>query len=116
MSTNNYSNLFSYKESYLYNNEAYAYTDCILLKQIGDIPINSNISEILINFVKLKMKLNFENKIYVVPLSIECSSYEHVKNASESDSDFDNEDESDSEDTEDDSDDESDSEDTEDTK
>jgi len=57
----NAGDLFTFKDSYTYNDDSYAYIECTLLKDIGPLKAGSLVPEALINVKTSKIKLNVDD-------------------------------------------------------
>ena len=103
--TSTFGSLFSFKECYPYNNESFAFTECILLKPIGIFTKDTSILEAIVNVKTSKLKFNTGSSIYVIPFNLSWNNQDILeKNSDIEDSDFDHDSDTDSEDTDSDSD------------
>ena len=89
--TSHFGDIFSFADCYVYNSEAIAYIDCILLKDINEsIVTGTLISDTIINFKTCKLKFNMNGMIYIIPISIAWNTSDvTMKSDGIEDSDFD---------------------------
>lgn len=89
---NIFANLFSYTTAYAYNSDSFAYINCNLEKEInGQLHLNKQIPETIVNFKTSKIKFNVDGIIYVIPFDVSWSAISS-KDHQSYDSDFDCED------------------------
>ena len=88
--------VFTYTDGYSYNDDSYAFIECTLLRNVGDIKAGTLVPEALINMKSCTMKLNLEEKLHIIPFSFNLDESKiTVKKSDESDSDFDSDSDSD---------------------
>lgn len=86
-----FGSIFTFDQCYPYNNEAFAFTDCILLKPIGNLTKGTCIPEAIVNVKTSKLKFNTGNMLFVIPFSLSWNNDDISHKSSEiEDSDFDN--------------------------
>lgn len=86
--------IFTYSDGYNYNDDSYAFIECTLLKDVGTLKAGTLVPEALINVKSCKMKLNVEDKLYVVPFTFSINTDGITsKTTDDEDSDFDDDDE-----------------------
>lgn len=86
-------NLFTYKDCFSYNDESFAYTDCVLLKDVNDtLKKGTIILEAILNVKSNKIKFNTDNKVYVIAFTLSWGVGDvSEKSVDSPDSDFDDE-------------------------
>ena len=86
-----FGSIFTFDQCYPYNNESFAFTDCILLKPIGTLTTGTCIPEAIVNVKTSKLKFNTGNIIIIIPFSLSWNIEDISKKSSDiEDSDFDN--------------------------
>jgi hypothetical protein len=99
-----FAKLFTFKTSYAYNPESFAYVNCTLLKSLPTgLAAGTIVPEALVNFKKSKIKLNVDGFIHTLNFDVVWGPDDvSRKSANDNDSDFDcDEDEDEDEDEED---------------
>ena len=86
-----FAKLFTFKTSYAYNSESFAYVNCKLLKSLPTgLAAGTLVPEALVNFKKSKIKLNVDGFIHTLNFDVVWGPDDvSRKSANDNDSDFD---------------------------